>query len=240
MALAWMNSAGVHQMIGYTVPTWFGYAGWGCLDYFVEQPGRYTFTEAFFANHHALVYCLENDAGNQRGLQFDRDAVAFYGDPAWAARMADGPCAYEQELRINHGVYTFKIRGNRGADSFKPINKNGSQRGWRPIVEILLYRLKDIEIVDDGGLKPVVADDFILIPNPREYDPSRQYEIRFKATRCDDQAGNGTPAKPYRTIQKALDSADGSEDGAEDVICIAGTFCESLVMHSGGADVPAD
>jgi hypothetical protein len=58
MALAWMNAAGVHQMMGYTVPTWYGYAGWGCLDYFVEQPGRYTFTEAFHANQHALVHRL--------------------------------------------------------------------------------------------------------------------------------------------------------------------------------------
>jgi zinc protease len=58
MALAFLNSAGVRQMIGYTVPTWYGYAGWGCLDYFLEQPGRHTFVEAFFANHHALVHRL--------------------------------------------------------------------------------------------------------------------------------------------------------------------------------------
>jgi hypothetical protein len=61
MALAFMNSAGVRQMIGYTVPTWYGYAGWGCLDYFVEQPGRYTFAEAFFANQHALIERLETN-----------------------------------------------------------------------------------------------------------------------------------------------------------------------------------
>ena len=58
MALAFLNSAGVMQMFGYTVPTWYGYGGWGCLDYFLEQPGRYTFTEAFFANHAALMYRL--------------------------------------------------------------------------------------------------------------------------------------------------------------------------------------
>ena len=56
MALAFMKSAGVAQMLGYTVTTWYGYAGWGCLDYFVEQPGRYTFAEAFFANQHALIH----------------------------------------------------------------------------------------------------------------------------------------------------------------------------------------
>ncbi|MGI9239216.1 MAG: hypothetical protein ACR2RV_00355, partial [Verrucomicrobiales bacterium] len=56
MALAWLKSAGVRQMLGYTVPTWYGYAGWGCLDYFVEQPGRYTLAEAFFANQHAMIH----------------------------------------------------------------------------------------------------------------------------------------------------------------------------------------
>ncbi|MGB0775928.1 MAG: hypothetical protein ACPGUY_08780, partial [Akkermansiaceae bacterium] len=59
-ALAMMKSAGVKGMIGYTVPTWFGYAGWGMLDYFVEQPGRYSLNEAFIANQHALVHRLDS------------------------------------------------------------------------------------------------------------------------------------------------------------------------------------
>ena len=62
MALAWMNDVSVMQMIGYTKPTWFGYQGWGLLDYYVEQPGRYTMNEAFFANHHALIHRLSDSA----------------------------------------------------------------------------------------------------------------------------------------------------------------------------------
>jgi hypothetical protein len=181
MALAWMQSAGVHQMIGYTVPTWFGYGGWGCLDYFVEQPGRYTFTGAFLANHHALIYCIENELGNQRGMNFDRDVVAFYGDPAWVARMADKPKAYEQTLTENKGVFTLTIKGNRGDKSFTPVNTNGAQRGWRPIVAFLPYRVKDVELVEASGLMPVITDDFILIPNPREYDPAKSYVVKFTA-----------------------------------------------------------
>lgn len=189
MALAWLNSAGVKQMIGYTVPTWFGYAGWGCLDYFVEQPGRYTFTEAFFANHHALIHNLVHAAGDQRGLRFDRDAVAFYGDPAWAARMADGPLACAQALTVADGVYTLTITPQRGADSFKPINTNGSQRGWRPILHFLPHRIRDARIVAGEDLNPCVADDFILVPNPRECDPSREYRVVFEAVRVAPQAG---------------------------------------------------
>ena len=88
MALAWMNDVSVMQMIGYTKPTWFGYQGWGVLDYYVEQPGRYTLTEAFFANNHALIHRLGDSATPSRdirGLKFDRDVVAFYGDPKWSA-----------------------------------------------------------------------------------------------------------------------------------------------------------
>jgi hypothetical protein len=183
MALAWMHSAGVHQMVGYTVPSWFGYGGWGLLDYFLEQPGRYTLTEAFQANHHALVYSLENDIGLERGLRFDREVVVLYGDPAWSARMADRPKAYEQELLEREGVFTLTIQGNRGEESFAPININGSQRGWRPIIELLPYRVENVEVLEDSGLAPVITDDFILVPNPRRYDTAKTYCIKFRADR---------------------------------------------------------
>jgi zinc protease len=223
MALAWMNSAGVCQMIGYTVSTWFGYAGWGCLDYFVEQPGRYTFAEAFHANHHALIHRLEtyfpeavaraqsppgsrpriaelklSDEARAAGLRptdatgllYDRDVVAFYGDPKWSARMAAMPKHYDQALEIEDGVYTLAIIPNRGGDSFKPANKNGSQRGWRPIIQFLPHRIKKVEILTGEDLRPVVTDDFILVPNPRECERDRAYVIRFKA----EELAPGEPA----------------------------------------------
>ncbi len=186
MALAWMHSAGVMQMIGYTVPTWFGYGGWGCLDYFVEQPGRYTFTEAFFANHHALVHRLTTAPSgdrSRRGFAFDRDVVAFYGDPAWQARMAPGPLAWKQSLTEEAGRFTFAIEPQRGEKTFQPINTNGAQRGWRPIVAFLPHRVQDVEILEGAELKPVITDDFLLIPNPRACDPTRAYKVVFKAAR---------------------------------------------------------
>ncbi|MCA9082739.1 MAG: hypothetical protein KDA81_01720 [Planctomycetaceae bacterium] len=183
MALAWMNDAGVRQMIGYTVPTWFGYGGWGVLDYFIEQPGRYTLTEAFFANHQALLHALETNAGNRRGLEFDRDVVAFYGDPKWEARMAPAECAYDQMLTEDNGTYTFRITPNRGKESFKPINTNGSQRGHRPIVHWLPHRLTNVNVTTGNELNPMIADDFLLIPNPQECDPGKEYKVVFQAKR---------------------------------------------------------
>lgn len=186
MALAWMNDAGVMQMLGYTKPTWFGYQGWGVLDYFVEQPGRYTLTQAFFANHHALVHRLGESTtskGDKRGLAFDRDVVAFYGDPAWSAHMAPGRLAYGQRLSFKDGVYTFEIEPKLGGKSFDTVNSNGSQRGGRPFVGFLDHRIEEVKLVEGGDLSPVIADDFVLVPRPAKCDPSRSYRVVFRASR---------------------------------------------------------
>lgn len=215
MATSWLNSGGVCQMIGYTVPTWYGYMGWGMLDYFLEQPGRFTLTEAFLANQIALLHRLQTcfpglataevdengnprqtallteaaraaglRSGDGRGLLFDRDVVAFYGDPAWPARMAPRPesLAWEQELlEADGGLYTFEIRPRRGERSFQPANVNGSQRGGRPMTAFLPRRIGKATLLEGAELKPVIADNFVLIPNPGVCDPARTYRIRFRA-----------------------------------------------------------
>ena len=105
MALAWMKSAAVIQMIGYTVPTWFGYGGWGVLKYFLQTAGRFNLAQAFYANLQTLVNLRENDSdkNNVEGYSHDFDVVAFYGDPAWDARISeDGltlPKAYDIEYK---------------------------------------------------------------------------------------------------------------------------------------------
>jgi hypothetical protein len=216
MALAWMSSAGVYQMIGYTVPTWYGYAGWGMLDLFVEQPGRFTLAEAFFANQQALIHRLATcfpglekaetgrgrlpaDKGlslrarqagltwqDARGLLYDRDNLAFYGDPAWEARMAPGPLAWEQTLTVQGDVHRLEIRPLRAEKSFAPRNTNGSQRGGRPIVQFLPHRIraKSATILKGADLEPVVTDDFLLVPNPGKCDPKRPYRVVFRAPRA--------------------------------------------------------
>ena len=122
-------------------------------------------------------------AFDSRGLLWDRDTVAFYGDPAWQARMTSMEKAYDQKLTIDGDVYTLTITPRRGGDSFKPVNTNGAQRGWRPIVELLDDRISNVKIIEGADLNPVITDDFILIPNPRTVDPSRQYRVRFTASR---------------------------------------------------------
>ena len=218
MAAAFLESAGVHQMMGYVEVTWYGYMGWGCLDYFIEQPGRYTFTEAFFANHHALIHRLETcfpevartTPGNRtpsrsaakpsaqarklglgtndaRGLLFDRDIVAFYGDPAWHAKMADGKLNWDQALTRKGDLYHFIITPKDGPGSYAPVNENGVQRGHRPFVAFFDNRLGKATIQSGKELNPVITDNFILVPNPPGKQPAKSLEVVFQAKK----AGSG-------------------------------------------------
>lgn len=210
MALAWMNSVGVTQMIGYTVPTWYGYGGWGLLDYFLEQPGRYSLSEAFFVNEQALLHRLETNfpglaaatgpkvevtlteqaranglsLQDAQGLLYDRDTVAFYGDPAWQAHMAKADCAFDLQLKVEDGKYTLEIKPN-SPQAFKLASGNGSQRGGRPIVQLLPHRIdvKSLRITAGADLHPTITDNFILVPLPTASDPAQTCHITFEADR---------------------------------------------------------
>jgi hypothetical protein len=216
MAAAFLGSAGVHQMMGYVEVTWYGYMGWGCLDYFIEQPGRHTFTEAFFANHHALIHRLETcfpevarvvpgkkgpsrsvaklskaarklglSGNDARGLLFDRDIVAFYGDPAWHAKMADGKLNWTQNLSRKGDLYRLTITPKQGQQSYQPINENGVQRGHRPFIAFFDKRVDKADVVSGKELNPLITDNFILIPNPPSQRPAKPMEIVFRAKEID-------------------------------------------------------
>lgn len=125
MALGWMHSANVAQMVGYVVPTWFGYGGWGVHKYFINNPGSMSLAEAFFANQQSLIHRLHSEYGEHvaaslgdhhsvydrcfnttlsglddaprecSGLVYDQNNVAFYGDPAWRAQLVTNLSVYD-------------------------------------------------------------------------------------------------------------------------------------------------
>ncbi|MCF7848135.1 MAG: hypothetical protein K9M45_04735, partial [Kiritimatiellales bacterium] len=156
MALALMRSAGVYQMVGYTVPTGYGYGGWGVKDYFSElQAGRFSLAEAHYANQLALVYEL-NKSGTGKtaaGLRNDRDVVVLYGDPAWRAQMKPRKLLWSQTLNETNGVYTCTITTTDRGD-------------WdnRPVVQLLDERVGNVKMIAGTEYKPVVGDNFILVP----------------------------------------------------------------------------
>lgn len=195
MAIAWIHSGGVRQMVGYTVLTWFGYGGWGVHDYFFT--GLPSYAESFFLNQQALVAQLEtrypktaraelgdydlelNDQllnqlaqkhgireQDEMGLLWDRDVVAFYGDPAWIARVdRQGGLPFTQSLTEKDGVFTFEVKAT--ADC-----------GWgRPPAAVLPRVLKGVELLEGDA---IVTELFVLIPK----GPAKKGEsvrVRFRA-----------------------------------------------------------
>ena len=120
-------------------------------------------------------------ADDARGLLYDRDVLAFYGDPAWAARMADRPKAWDQSLTETNGLWTLEVTPKRGEHTFEPISENGSQRGGRPIVEFFPRRLEAVQVIKGAELEPVITDRFILMPNPHGGELTNNYRIVFRA-----------------------------------------------------------
>jgi len=178
MALAFLNSASVIQMIGYTVPTWFGFMGWGILDYFVEQPGRFTLSEAFFANQQALIWHLQKNPAS-KGHLYDRDVVAFYGDPAFESRVQPVPSGWEQTLVRTNDTFILNIKLLKGEKSFDLIDPNGSQRGKRPIFQFLPIRLGKYKLLEGEEYQPVITENFILVPQPQKIEKT-EFRIVLK------------------------------------------------------------
>ena len=200
MALALIHSANVDQMVGYVVPTWFGYMGWGVQDYYIEQPGRFTLAEAFFANNQALLYLLEESETENatpsklpkgaklseryvKGLEYDRDVVALYGDPAWRNALAEQESGWAQTLKSEktedgRTLWTFTVEPKKGDKSFELIDPNGSERGYRPFFQFFPTRVADPQIVSGAEFNPVVVDNFVLVPQTEKTTPDKPIVIQ--------------------------------------------------------------
>lgn len=159
MALSWIKSANVVQMVGYTVESWFGYGGWGTLKYFVEMAGQFTLAEAFFANLQSLIRLKETHYGDdipnfQKGLSYDETVMAFYGDPAFEARLVDPTPEngtidnpYTMEFSQNGNTYTMRVRVNQdGKWDVRAGNDNHTKPG-RPPCFIFPKRMQNARVV---------------------------------------------------------------------------------------------
>ena len=193
MALAWMHSANVVQMTGYINPTWYGYAGWGIHNYFIDQPGMMTFAESFFANQQSLMVKLNKEYSkcfpkggdstltkdrmtrDYKGLDYDKDSVAFYGDPA-----------YESRLVINRDEWNYII-------TLTELHSAGISPGWskrqitvrskrsgsfhRPPLYIFPCTMSEFKVIEGEA---IINCRFILLPlEGKEYSADQEFTAIF-------------------------------------------------------------
>lgn len=204
MALAFMNSAGVRQLVGYTVVTWYGAGGWGTRDWFFREPGRRSFADAWFANNQRITWRLHREfKGTERvtfdrwrdirgamakvssartddrpsraslrentGLLWDRDTVAFLGDPAYDCRLKERSAPWTQKLKVQGDEWTFTVRAGSDTDA------GGRVFAWLP------HRIGRAEVIDAGGLEPVITDGFIMLADLGALRAGEERKVRFRA-----------------------------------------------------------
>lgn len=93
-----LGAGGFRQLVGYTVPTWFGKMGWGVLGRFFGSGGQLTLAEAFFLTNQEML-----DASARRNpelLKVNFDAPDIEGalrDPAFRAALKAAGAGSDQD-----------------------------------------------------------------------------------------------------------------------------------------------
>jgi len=114
---------------------------------------------------------FDNEVKDNVGLLWDRDTVAFYGDPAWPARLAPRELPFDQRLSIQGDLFTFRIDA-----------KEDCTPGRQPAM-LLPYRVKDVEIIEGRQFAPLITDNFIMLMEPGKFEKGKTYRVVFRAER---------------------------------------------------------
>jgi zinc protease len=108
---------------------------------------------------------------DELGLLWDRDTVAFYGDPAWEARLAPQPLAWEQKIAVAGGTYTFTLTANADGSASRP-----------PMI-LLPHRVRPVQVTEGADLAPLITDNFLLLAKPAKFEKGKCYKVVFEAER---------------------------------------------------------
>jgi len=209
MALALMGFGKVNQMIAYTVSTWYGKPAWTTLGYWERTAGDQPLNEAFYFCNANTIHQLEQidpqlprlnwpvghrDLTQQHlrktlqqnlkkplsrdilGLCHDRDVIAFYGDPSLEIRLSKEAFLKKQwsiSLTEKEGIWTATIH------AITPQNE--PNKSTPPLGIFFPRRLKQIKLISGVALKPIFADNFLLVTHLGPFKANTDYTITFSA-----------------------------------------------------------
>ncbi|MEO0090076.1 MAG: hypothetical protein ABIK77_08285 [candidate division WOR-3 bacterium] len=190
MVLAWFHTGGAIQMTGYIVETWYGYMLWGLPAYYHYLQGRTTYAQAFYLNNQSLLFDqINNTPGtNPSGLEYDKNNVAFYGDPACQTRIYPiREPYYSENIEIRPGTLrdTFIITITANYDS-STLGFSGVSGARHPIV-FLPVRIESIQVENTNAHSVVITDNFCLLyvwyQGQRKFVRGETRYVRFTAKR---------------------------------------------------------
>ena len=193
MAIAWMKTANIAAYVGYVVNTWYGRSGWGALKYWLTTPGRNTVAEATYLNQQDLLTQLNDwghysqisaprklTAGDKKGFEYDRDVLAYYGDPMWDARLQ--PMPEEDDFRVTSAFSGKKyIITIQTKPSFNMERLAGGHFKEEHVLDLpfsyfFKKRLKNPALAEGQSWKAAVDENFLLVYNPN-FEPNKTYTI---------------------------------------------------------------
>lgn len=122
---------------------------------------------------------------DEAGQWYDRDVVAYYGDPAWNVRLQEIP--QEQDLQVEMKVkrktciITIKTSADFSAERMAGANLPKENLQPQPFTYIFPERLKNPRLSKNEQWKAVVDENFLLIYDT-QFKPSSVYQIKIE---CD-------------------------------------------------------
>ena len=117
---------------------------------------------------------LDKTAREHLGLLWDRDTVAFYGDPAWDARLAKRDLPLTSELTEQGGTYTFTVRVKQAC---KP---------QKPLAMLLPHRIADVHLTAGKEFQPLITDMFVMLMKSGPFGAAGTHRVVFQAERVGD------------------------------------------------------
>ncbi|MDR1818083.1 MAG: hypothetical protein LBR07_07970 [Puniceicoccales bacterium] len=112
------------------------------------------------------------------GLLWDIDTVAFYGDPAWRAVLdaKKDPPFLRTTLTAKDGAHELRVT---------LLDPARARANSTPVGVIFTTRLKNPRVTAGADYKPVLADNFLLLLNPRPTGDETELVIRFTGDRTE-------------------------------------------------------
>jgi len=178
MACTLISHYGFNQFLGYTVPTWYGKGGWGTLGLW-QSEGGYSLSEAWFFNNQMMLnelltrfpeaaqevmdvsedgqgfpMAMKRDlAKDAAGMIWDRDVVAFYGDPL------------HRILAGNEQIFKASLKKS-GASLLLTIKASKDLKGGPAVCVWLPEKMKGLHPAQNSITDILVTDDYIIVLKP--------------------------------------------------------------------------
>ena len=120
---------------------------------------------------------------DQMGQWYDRDVVAYYGDPLWNVRLKENPKENDVSVSFVKKGRTVEITIKTSSD-FSASRMEGSNLGKsnlqpQPFTYFFPERIDSPEIVSPKKIKAAVDENFLLLYNT-DFKPGETYKIKMR------------------------------------------------------------